>query len=96
MGVKRRQFDREFKRQAVALAREPGQSLSQVARDLDIRPEMLRRWRKQFGESGEGAFPGHGNARDQELARLRRDLRRVTEERDILKKAVAIFSEPRR
>ena len=57
---------------------------------------MLRRWKKQFEESGERAFPGEGRARDEELARLRRDLRRVTEERDILKKAVAIFSEPRR
>ncbi len=96
MREKRRRFDREFKKQAVALASEPGQTLSQVARDLDIRPEMLRRWRKQLGESGPKAFPGEGSARDQEIARLRRELRRVTEERDIMKKAVAIFSDPRR
>lgn len=96
MARKRRRFDGEFKRQAVRLASEEGQTLSQVARDLDVRPDMLRRWKKQFEESGERAFPGEGRARDEELARLRRDLRRVTEERDILKKAVAIFSEPRR
>ena len=47
-------------------------------------------------ETGVVHFPGEGRARDQELMQLRRDLRRVTEERDILKKAVAIFSEPRR
>lgn len=96
MGMKRRRFDREFKRQAVALASEPGQSLTEVARDLDIRPDMLRRWKKQLSESGAQAFPGEGTARDREVARLRRELRRVTEERDILKKAVAIFSEPGR
>jgi transposase len=96
MGEKRRRFDREFKRQAVRLACEEGQILSQVARDLDVRPDMLRRWKRQFEEGGERAFPGEGKARDEELARLQRELRRVTEERDILKKAVAIFSEPRR
>lgn len=96
MARKRRRFDREFKRQAARLASEKGQTLSQVARDLDVRPDMLRRWKKQFEEGGERAFPGEGRARDEELVRLRRDLRRVTEERDILKKAVAIFSEPRR
>jgi transposase len=96
MAKKRRRFDREFKRQAVRLASEEGQSLSQVARDLDVRPDMLRRWKKQFEEGGERSFPGKGRPQDEELARLRRDLRRVTEERDILKKAVAIFSEPRR
>ncbi len=93
---KRRRFDREFKRQAVRLASEEGQSMGQVARDLEIRPEMLRRWKKLFKADGERAFPGEGRARDEELVRLRRELRRVTEEREILKKAVAIFSEPRR
>ena len=94
--VKRRRFDREFKRQAVVLATEKGQSVGQVARDLDIRPDMLRRWKKQLEGAGELAFPGEGQARDKEVSQLKRDLRRVTEERDILKKAVAIFSEPRR
>ena len=93
---KRRRFDREFKRQAVRLASEEGQSMGQVARDLEIRPEMLRRWKKLFEADGERAFPGEGRARDEELVRLRGELRRVTEEREILKKAVAIFSEPRR
>ncbi len=93
---KRRRFDREFKSQAVSLASEEGQSVGQVARDLDIRPEMLRRWKQLFEAGGERAFPGEGRARDEELVRLRRELRRVTEEREILKKAVAIFSETRR
>jgi len=96
MAKRRRRFDGEFKRQAVRLASEPDQSLSQVARDLDVRPDMLRRWKKEHETEGKRAFPGQGHARDEEIARLQRELRRVSEERDILKKAVAIFSEPRR
>jgi transposase len=92
---KRRRFDREFKRQAVRLVEE-GERLSQVARDLGVRPDLLRRWRKALAAEGERAFPGEGRPRDEEMSQLRRELRRVTEERDILKKAVAIFSEPRR
>ena len=96
MGRKRRRFDRSFKQEAVRLVTEGGHSLSQVARDLDVRPDMLRRWKKQFEEQPKTAFPGEGRVRDEQLAQLRKDLRRVTEERDILKRAVAIFSEPRR
>ena len=96
MGTKRRKFNREFKVEAVRMVTVGGHRLSQVARDLDVRPDMLRRWKKQLVDDAEKAFPGEGRARDEELIRLRRDLRRVTEERDILKKAVAIFSGPRR
>lgn len=96
MSGKRRRFDREFKVAAVRMVAEEGHSLSQVARDLDLHPGLLRRWKRELETEGTKAFPGEGRARDQELMQLRRDLRRVTEERDILKKAVAIFSEPRR
>lgn len=91
----RRRFSREFKVEAVRLVEADGYSASQVARDLDIRPELLRRWRKQLRADGAGAFVGIGNRKpqDEETRRLRRDLRRVTQERDILKKALAIFSD---
>jgi transposase len=96
MAGKRRRFDREFKLEAVRMVTERGHDLSRVARDLELRPEMLRRWKKELEADAAKAFPGEGRARDEELAQLRRDLKRVTEERDILKKAVAIFSEGRR
>ncbi len=94
----RRKFSSEFKIEAVRLITEGRGSVAQVARDLDVRPDMLRRWRKKVRQEGGGAFPGAGTMqpRDAELQRLRRDLRRVREERDILKKAVAIFSDPPR
>jgi transposase-like protein len=57
---------------------------------------MLRRWKRQFEEGGERVSPREGRARHDELDRLQRELRRVSEDRDIREKAMAIFSEPRR
>jgi transposase len=90
----RRQFDAEFKREAVRLSYEPGRTMASVARDLGINETNLWRWRKKLVESGESAFPGTGHvpADQEELRRLRRQLADVTEERDILKKALAVFS----
>jgi len=98
MGSPRRKFSREFKLEAVRMVTEGGHSLAQVARDLEIRPDMIRRWRRQFEEDPEQAFPGLGQrkAREEEVWRLRRDLERVTMERDILKKALGIVSDRRR
>ena len=77
---------------------EGGHSATEVSKDLELRPEMVRRWVAQYGEDREQSFPGLGRQkeRDAEMAKLRRELSRVREERDILKKAAAIFSEPRR
>ena len=98
MGGTRRQFSREFKLEAVRMVTEGGYSANQVARDLDIRPDMLRRWRRQFEEDPEQAFPGVGQrkAREEEVWQLRRQLERVTAERDILEKALGIVSDRRR
>lgn len=98
MGGTRRSFSREFKLEAVRMVTEGGHSMAQVARDLDIRRDMLRRWRRQFADDPEQAFPGVGQrkSRDEEVWRLRRQLERVTAERDILKKALGIVSDRRR
>ena len=98
MGNVRRKFSREFKLEAVRMVTEGGYSAPQVARDLEIRPEMLRRWRRQFEKDPEQSFPGVGQrkAREEEMWRLRRDLERVTMERDILKKALGIVSDRQR
>jgi transposase len=89
MSTSRRRFSREFKVEAVRMVTEGGHSLAQVARDLEVRPDMLRRWRRQLEEDPEQAFPGVGQrkGRDEEVWRLRRDLERVTQERDILKRS---------
>ena len=104
MGQGRRQFTDEFKREAVALLVSSGRPLSRIASELGISPSMLRNWR--HGNGGRDA----GSARPRipasaphptpdptsEISRLRRENDRLRSERDILKKAVAIFSEPPR
>ena len=95
MSEKRRQFTREFKLEAVRLVKQ-GQSVSSVATALGIRPAMVRNWKRQVeGCSAEKEiFRGHGRvtSQEEELRRLRRELARVTEERDFLKKAAAYFA----
>lgn len=92
MTEKRRRFSHEFKREAVRRAYSGEQTVAEVARELDLRPEMLRRWRQHFERGGSGASGQAGL----EVVQLRRRLREVEEERDILKKALAIFSDRRR
>ena len=94
----RRQFTQEFKLEAVRLAAQGDRRPSEVARDLGIRPDMLRQWRRQAeGRAGRAAadvFPGKGKltSQDEEIRRLRRENRRLQEERDILGKATAFFA----
>ena len=69
-----------------------------VCEDLEIRPDMLRKWVRKFESDGNQAFPGSGRLKpeDEENRRLRRENERLRMERDILKKAVAICSDRRR
>ena len=87
----RRSFTEEFKREAVRLAQERG-NLSAVARDLGINDSVLQRWKKRLEQRQERPFPGRGNPRDEEMAKLQRELAQVKEENEILKKAVGIFT----
>lgn len=92
--MERRKFDVEFKREAVRLITSGGRKVSEVARDLGISDNLLSRWKQQLTSDPAHAFPGKGRLKpdDEELRRLKKQLADVTEERDILKKALAIFS----
>jgi transposase len=96
MGQMRRSFTREFKSEAVNLVRESGRPTAQVARDLGITPNLLRRWKQEVVGDPVSAFPGKGRRKphEEELARLKRDLARVTQERDFLKSVAAYFAKP--
>lgn len=99
MGAKeRRQYDREFKLSAVRLVVEGGHRLRDVARDLGVPENVLWRWKKEFQDDSKTSFPGSGHLKPEaeEYRRLRRELDDVRQERDILKKALAIFSKERR
>jgi transposase-like protein len=87
---KKKRFDQDFKISAVKMVTEGGHKAAEVARSLGIHPNQLYNWKRKFTDQGDKAFPGKGNLT--ELAALRRKLREVEMERDILKKAVGIFS----
>jgi transposase len=95
---RRRKFDREFKIQAVKLLLESGKTVEEVADDLGIYWGNLSRWKKEYKKDVEGAFPGMGKLKpeDEELRRLKKENEDLRQERDILKKALAIFSKPQR
>jgi len=88
----RRKFSPEFKHEAVGLVQSTEHSMSQVARDLGIAPNLLSRWCREAMADGTRAFPGHGKPKDEEIASLKRELARVRKERDFLKEAAAFFA----
>lgn len=93
--VKRQRFTAEFKREAVRLLDAGERPASEVAIDLGIRRNQLYRWKTELVRSGGVSFPGSGRKpadQDSEIVQLKRELARVTEERDILKKAAAYFA----
>jgi len=91
----RKHIDKEFKIEAVRLASEPGNTQAGIERDLGISQGIISRWKRELNKNGEQAFPGKGHLKpgDDELRHLKRENERLRRERDILKKAVAIFSE---
>jgi len=94
----RRKYTREFKLEAVRLAAESERSVAAVARDLGIHPNNLYKWRQELARDGNEAFPGQGNIKggEEELRHLRRELDKVKQERDILKKALLYFTKEHR
>ena len=88
----RKRYSKEFKLEAVRMLEAGDRTGQQIEVDLGIGSGQVYKWRKELGASGQRAFPGNGTPRDEELVRLRKELARVSEERDILRKAVAIFS----
>jgi len=91
----RRKYSKEFKIDAVELMMRSNKPIMETATSLGIRADLLRRWEKEYSANKAAPFPGSGHLKDPEDERLRkmeRELRVVIEERDILKKALAVFS----
>lgn len=95
MSRSRTTYDKEFKKMAVNLCY-TGKTASQVAMELGIRSELVSRWKREYEANKEGSFSGHGKPvmtdAEKEIARLKKELKEAQTERDILKKAVSIFS----
>jgi transposase len=94
MTQKRKQFSKQFKIDAVKLVTEQGYNVSEAARNLGIHHSSLRCWKKQFETNGNQAFPGKGHMspEKEELDRLRKEVKKLRMEREILKKAAAFFA----
>jgi transposase len=94
MQKEQKTYTREFKQEAVQLVRSSNKSQAQVARDLGIADSTLHHWCQLFAEHGAQAFPGSGHQTPEaeELRRLKRELEITRQERDILKKALGVFS----
>jgi transposase len=92
MGNTRRKYTKDFKKESIDYLLRSGKKVSEVASELGLRSEILNRWRREYEQHEEKAFPGQGNPVEAELAKLRKELADVKMERDILKKAVSIFS----
>jgi len=96
MSVQRRKFDQDFKRNAVHLAEEPGRTVIEVADKLGISKDLLYKWRHELQLREGLAFPGHGRQalteQERRIKELEKKLKDAEMERDILKKAMAIFS----
>jgi transposase len=95
MAKKRRTYTPEFKVEAVKLVTEQGYSVAEAARSLGIHDTLLRSWKLTLETQGGQAFPGHGKLSpfEEELRHLRADNKRLRAERDILKKATALFAQ---
>jgi len=92
---KRRVYSKEFKKETVKLMLDdPDQSITQLSKNLGISQTVLHRWKREYLSNGEHSFPGNGiiNQPDTEIHKLKKELARAQRERDILKKALAIFS----
>jgi transposase len=94
---RQRRYDREFKINSIKLYRESGKGIEEVARNLGIPKATLYSWVKEYNDHGEDSFPGSGLLKpcNEEVYRLKKQLADVTMERDILKKAAAIFLKPK-
>lgn len=94
MVSRRRRFNREFKIETVKLVTGSDNSVPQIAVDMGIHPNTLYRWVQQYSEKPQEAFPGTGHmtSEAETIRQLKRENERLKMERDILKKAMAIFS----
>lgn len=91
---KRNKYDKDFKLNAVRLYDESNMRQRDFEDEMGIGSGCISHWKRELKESDKQAFPGNGTPRDQEIADLKRKINRLKQERDILKKAVGIFSKP--
>jgi transposase len=92
--IERRKYSKEFKLDAISLVTEQGYAIAEAARSLDISANVLGRWIREFRDKESDAFRGQGKLTEgqSEIRRLREEVKRLTTEKEILKKATAFFA----
>lgn len=90
----KRTYPRDFKLQAVELVNSSGKSTGEIERELGITPGLLAKWKQHLKADGQQAFPGKGRLKEDEdlIRRLQRENELLRQEREVLKKALSIFS----
>ena len=100
MSLFRRKFSKEQKLEIVNQSLESGANLEELAAQYKVHANTLYKWRREYLKHEEASFPGNGNklmsAEEQEIARLKKQLKEAELEKEILKKALGIFSSPDR
>ena len=94
MTEKRRRYDKEFKISAVKMILEEGMSTAEVSRDLGVNENSLYKWKSEYVSDQQNVFPGKGRMKpeEEEISKLRKQVKRLEMERDILKKAIGYFT----
>lgn len=94
MTEKRKRYSKQFKIDAVKLVTEQGYKISEAARSLGVHEGLLGRWKRELTSEDDGAFPGNGkmSPEKEELIRLRKQVKKLEMEKEILKKAAAFFA----
>lgn len=87
-----RKYTEEFKREVLAMAAEGSRSVAQLERELDITSGLIYKWQQRYRVEHETLQPSAERGEQAELRRLRRELEIMRQERDILKKAIQVFS----
>ena len=96
MSESRRKFSKEFKEQALESMKTSDKSTRELSEELSVGTDQLYRWRRSQARDGSQAFGGNGNAREDELADLRKENARLKEDRDTLRKAHGLSSRTRK
>ena len=94
MSEKRKSYDKEFKVSAVKMILDSGMSTAQISRDLGVNENSLYKWKRDYLTDQEQAFPGKGKMKpeEEEIIKLKKQVKHLEMERDILKKAIAYFT----
>ena len=98
MSSRRKTYTREFKIEAAKLSYNSDKPVEEIAKDLGVGLSSLTRWRREYRTDPDQAFPGNGQMkeRDAKMVRLKKELKEARMENEILKKAVAIFTQSQR